>query len=209
MATNAFVNIDIKEAEHLADLTGIVHDFRATKRFAEQLKKMLEGGISHPLHEPMTIAILARYSRPFQSGRRYRLRITDITELSQQQKEAHDRFRLWRDKHIAHSVNVFEENQPVARYWVERFNNEGFTSVECNSNELAGMSLWDVEMVIELATHFIDQLTPRLKHEKGKVLAVVQSLPKDEVLKNEKPMSFSKMKDVGKNRKRHPRKRGQ
>lgn len=149
MATNKFVEIEINEAEHLADLTGIVHDFERTKHFAEQLKEMIEGG-NHSVHEPMTIAILVRYSRPFVSGVRYRLNETDLGEFSPDQRAAHDRFILWRNKHIAHSVNVFEENQPVARYWAERFDDEGFTSVECNSSELVGMSLRDVEMVIEL-----------------------------------------------------------
>jgi hypothetical protein len=147
MATNAFVEIDIEAAAYLADLTGIAHDFERAKHFAEQLKEMIEGGIHH-VHEPMTIAILIRYSRPFVSGVRYHLNERDLEELSPEQRAAHDGFILWRNKHIAHSVNVFEENQPVARYWVERFDDEGFSSVECNSTELAGMSLCNVEMVI-------------------------------------------------------------
>ena len=208
MATNAFVEIDIEEATHLADLTGIVRDFERTKHFAKQLKEMIEGGI-HPVHEPMTIAILICYSRPFVSGVRYHLNETDLEELSPEKRAAHDGFILWRNKHIAHSVNVFEENQPVARYWVERFDSEGFSSVECNSTELAGMSLYDVEMVMELTTHFIEKLKPRLKCEKKKVLEIVQSLRSEEVLAMAKPANVSKMKDVGKVRKQRSRQRGQ
>jgi hypothetical protein len=208
MATNAFVEINIEEAAHLADLTGIVHDFERTKHFAEQLKEMIEGGI-HPVHEPMTIAILIRYSRPFVSGVRYHLNERDLEELSPEQRAAHDGFILWRNKHIAHSVNVFEENQPVARYWVERFDSEGFSSVECNSTELAGMSLYDVEMVMELTTHFIEKLKPRLKCEKKKVLEIVQSLKREDVLVMAKPASVSNMKDVGKVRKQRSRQHGQ
>jgi len=209
MATNAFVEIDIDEAADLADLTGITHDFESTKRFAVQLKEMLEGGVSHPLHEPMTIAILVRYNRPFFEGVRRPLTKEDLVELSPEQRATHDKFRLWRSKHITHSVNVFEENQPIARYWVERFDDEGFTSVECNSSELVGMSLCDVEMVIELATHFIEKLKPRLKDEKKKVLEVVQSLPKEEVLAMARPASVSNMKDVRVSRKQRSRQRGQ
>ena len=210
MATNAFVPINIEEAEHLADLTGISHDFETTKQFATQLKEMLEGGPSHPLHEPMTTAILVSYSRPFKKGKRHFLgKQTDLETLSQEQRFAHDKFLLWRDKHIAHSVNVFEENQPIARYWVERFDDEGFTSVECNSIILTGMSLHDVEMVIELATHFIEELKQQITREKKKVLEVLQSLPRDQVLTMAKPVKVSSMKDVGKNRKQRIRQRGQ
>jgi len=197
MATK-FVEIDIKEAEHLADLTGIVLDFKMTKRFAEQHIEMLDGGVAHRLHEPMTIAILVRYSRPFASGVRHSLTKRDLEGLSPKQRESHDQFLNWRNKHIAHSVNIFEENQPVARYWVERFDDEGFTSVECNSTQLVGMSLCDVKMIIELATYFIKILKPQVKCENEKVLKVVNSLPREEILKMEKPVKVSSIKDVNK-----------
>ena len=142
MATNTFVEIDIPEAVDLADLTGISHDFESAKQFATQLKDMFEREPpDYSSVEPMTTAILVRYSRPFTTGVRRRIKETELETLSIEQRAAHDRFRLWRDKHIAHSVNAFEENHPVARYYLERFNDEGFTSVECNSNQLIGMSL--------------------------------------------------------------------
>jgi hypothetical protein len=203
MATNTFVEIDIPEALHLADLSGIVHDFEGAKYFATQLKEMLaRNPPEYSLVEPMTTAILVRYSRPFTTGVRRRIKEEDLETLSPEQRETHDHFRLWRDKHIAHSVNVFEENQPVARYWVERFDDEGFTSIECNQSQLIGMSLNDVEMVIELATHFIEELKLRLKREKEKVLAVVQSLPKQQVLGMAKPAHAPNVNDVAKVRKR-------
>lgn len=203
MATNTFVEIDIPEAVELADLTGISHDFESAKQFATQLKDMFEREPpDYSLVEPMTTAILVRYSRPFTTGVRRRIKETELETLSIEQRAAHDRFRLWRDKHIAHSVNAFEENHPVARYYVERFNDEGFTSVECNSNQLIGMSLHDVEMIIELAVHFIEELKPRIKREKERVLEIVRSLPREQVLGMAKPARVPHMKDVGKVRKR-------
>ena len=124
--------------------------------------------------------------------------------LSSKQREAHNRFRLWRSRHIAHSVNVFEENQPIARYWVKRFDEEGFTSVECNSHLLVWMSSHDIEMVIELTTHFIEKLKPLIKAEKEKVLEIIRSLPKEKVFAMAKPVKVPKIKDVGKIRKRQP-----
>lgn len=205
-----FVNIDDEEASHLADLTGISHDFESTRRFAEQLKEMLEeGGGSHLLHEPMTIAILVRYSRPFLGGKRYHLGGNDLNALSLKQREAHELFHLWRDKHIAHSVNVFEDNQLIARYEAKRFANEGFISVDCNSTVVVGMSLHDVEMVIELATHFIEKLKAQIEHEKKDALERVNARPRDQVLKKAKPARVTSMKDVGKERKQRARGDGQ
>lgn len=203
MATNSFVEIDIPGAVELADLTGIFYDFESAKHFATQLKEMLERNPpDYSLVEPMTTAILVRYSRPFTTGVRRMIKKNEIKTLSSAQRDAHDRFRLWRDKHIAHSVNVFEENQLVARYWVERFDVEGFSSVECNVSQLIGMSLHDTEMVIELATHFIEELKPSLKLEKEKLLERVRSLPRAQVIAMAKPAIVPHMKDVGRVRKK-------
>lgn len=119
MATNTFQEIDIPEAADLADLTGILYDFESAKRFAIQLKEMLNRERpDYSLVDPMTIAILVRYSRPFATGKRRRIGDMELRTLSSKQRSAHDRFLLWRNRHIAHSVNVFEDNQPVVRYWV-------------------------------------------------------------------------------------------
>ena len=201
MATNSFVEIDIPEAAELADLSGVLLDFEATKRFAVQLKIMLaEENPEYSSWEPMTTAILVRYSRPFANGRRQRLREEDLRTLSSTQRKSHDRFRNWRDKHIAHSVNVFEDNQPVARYWVERFDDEGFTSVECNSHQLVGLSSSDIDQVIELTSHFIEYLKPRIRAEKKKVLTIVRTMPKEDVLAMKKPLNVPKVEDAGKER---------
>jgi len=203
MATNTFVEINIPQALDLADLTGIVNDFESVKHFAAQLKGMLmRYPPDYSLVKPMTTAILVRYGRPFTTGIRRRIKDHELVTLSPEQRLAHDYFRLWRDKHIAHSVNVFEENQPVARSWVERFDDEGFTSISCNSNQLIGMSFKDVEMVIGLATHFTEELNPILKREEGKVLSIVRSLPKEQILRMAKPARAPKISDVAKVRKR-------
>jgi len=197
------VEIDIPEAIGLADLTGISNDFESAKLFAIRLKEMLERNPpDYSLVEPMTTAILVRYSRPFTSGVRRRIKETEFATISTEQRAIHDRFRLWRDKHIAHAVNVFEDNQPVARYWLECLDDKGFTSIECNSSQLIGMCLHDVEMIIQLTTYFIEELKPNIKREKEKVLEIVRSLPKKEVLAMAKPARAPKMKDIEKVRTR-------
>lgn len=203
MATHTFVNIDIPEAIDLADLTGILFDLNSSRRFAIELKEMLERKPpDYSLVEPLTTAIIVRYSRPFTTGVRRRIEETELNTLSREQRVTHDGFRFWRDKHIAHSVNAFEENQPVARYCVERFDDDGFTSVECIPSQVIGMSLHDVETIIELATHFIETLEARLKSEKEKVLEIVRSLPREQVLSMAKPTRRKSIQHVGKKRKR-------
>jgi len=203
MATNTFVEIDIPEAVDLADLTGVRNDFDKSKRFAIYLKGMFERNpADFSLAEPMTIAILIIYNRPFTKGVRHWNREEDIKNLSTEHREAHNRFRFWRDKHITHSVNPFEDNQPIARYWVERFDDEGFTSVSCNSSELIGMSLCDVEMIIDLSNYFISRLQHRIEIEENRVLEAIRLLPKQQVLSMKKSAKLPNMDDIGKARKR-------
>lgn len=183
MATNTFVDIDLPEASDLADLTGIRDDLHSARSFAQELKKIFEAERPNwGLVDPLSTAILVRYSRPFMTGVRKRLNKEALRALSGPQQQKHDRLRAFRDKHIAHSVNEFEENQPVARYWVERVEEEGITSVECNHARVIGLSLADLEDVIELTNTMISYVDGRLKQEKAKVLEIVRTMPLDQVL---------------------------
>ena len=121
------------------------------------------------------------YSRPFVTGVRKWLGEEGLKVLDSQQRKKHERLRAFRDKHIAHSVNAFEENQPVARYWLERVKDEGITSIECNHTRIIGMSSADLEDVIELSTAMLSYVEARLKEEK-RVLEIVRQIPVEQIL---------------------------
>ncbi len=183
MATNTFVEIDLPEAVDLADLTGIRIDLENARSYAQLLKKLLESkNKDWELVEPLSTAILVRYSRAFVSGVRQHLGEEALGTLTKQQRDKHTRLRAFRDKHVAHSVNAFEENQPVARYWLERVNKEGITSVECNHARVTGLSSVDIEDVIELTTALLSYVDSRLEQEKAKVLEIVRKIPIENVL---------------------------
>ena len=201
MGTNTFVEIDLPEAADLADLTGIQVDLATARDFAQMLKKIFES--KKPdwnLVDPLSTAVLVRYSRLFVTGVRARLGEEALQTLSGPQREKHIRLRAFRDKHIAHSVNAFEDNQPVARYWVERVKEEGITSVECNHTRIAGLSSDDVEAVIELTTVMLSYVDARLKEEKAKVLEIVRKMPAEEVLSGSKGPRHPDMKSIHKRR---------
>ena len=183
MATSTFVEIDIPEAADLADLTGIQFDLESARSLSQMLKKELESEKPDwSLVDPLSTAILVRYSRPFVSGVRQHLGEEAIQTLTKQQQCKHQRLRAFRDKHIAHSVNAFEENQPVAQYWMERVNEEGITSIECTHTRVVGLASSDVEDVVELTTALLSYVNARLEQEKAKVLEVVGKMPVQEVL---------------------------
>jgi hypothetical protein len=204
MATDTFVEIDLPEARDLADLTGIQIDLLSARDFARMLQKEFESKRPNwDLVDPLSTAILVRYSRAFVTGVRMRLEEDALQTLSGPQREEHRRLRAFRDKHISHSVNAFEDNQPIARYWMERVTEEGVTSVECNHTRILGLSSADVESVIELTTALLSHVDARLASEKAKVLEIVRKMPLDDLLsKGRRGPQHLNLEDVHKSRKR-------
>lgn len=204
MATNTFVEIDLPEATDLADLTGIRFDLGSARSLSLMLMKEFESEKPNwPIVDPLSIAILVRYSRAFVSGVRQHLGEEVIQTLTTIQQTKHQRLRSFRDKHIAHSVNAFEENQPIARYWIERVDEEGITSVECNHSRVVGLGSDDVEDVIELTTALLTYVDLRLEQEKSKIFEIVRKMPVQEVLaKGRKGPRIPDMKKIHKARKK-------
>ena len=203
MATNTFVQIDLPEATDLADLTGIQIDLATARDFAKMVNEIFESEKPDlSLVDPLSTAVLVRYSRAFVTGVRTRLGEDALQHLNAAQRQKHDQLRAFRDKHIAHSVNAFEENQPIARYRIGHVKEEGITSVECSHTSVSGLSSDDVEAVIELATAMLCYVDSRLKEEKARILKIVRRMPIEEVLS--KGQKFSQFPDLKKVHQRRP-----
>jgi hypothetical protein len=183
MATNTWVDLRLPEAADLADYTGIEFDLRSAQEFARML--LQERKKQNPdwnLSDPLTTAILVRYARPFATGARLRLGEDALAELSPQQLQCHEYFSALRDKHIAHSVNAFEESQPTARYWVERVHEEGITEITCQHHRIIGMSIPDLGAMIDLTAVLQQYVKRKIDEERAKLLGIVRSRPIDEIL---------------------------
>jgi hypothetical protein len=72
-------------------------------------------------------------------------------------------------------VNDFEESTPVARYWVERVQEEGITSIECNHRRIVGLSGQDFQDIIDLASTWLEYVQQKLKEEKNRLLPMKNS----------------------------------
>src|SRR5215467_12191895 len=101
------------------------------------------------------VATIIRYARAF-SGVRLKLYKDAGSILTDEQRSKHDHLMLIRSKYIAHSVNAFEESQPVARYRVERVKEEGITSIACNHRRIVGLSEQDLTDIIDLASTWLN-----------------------------------------------------
>ena len=183
MAVHAFVEFEIPQAKVFADLTGIRYDLESACSLARRLQKEMEGDkADYELVDALTTAILVRYSRPFLKGVRKWPMEDALGRLSEDQRRQHERFRYFRDKHIAHSVNAFEENQPIARYVEGREHSEGVYSVACLHGRVVGLSSSETEKVMELTTAMIEYVDCLLDTEKETLLAKVRAISFDHLL---------------------------
>jgi hypothetical protein len=89
-----------------------------------------------------------------------------------------------RDKYIAHSVNSFEESQPVARYWVEQVKEDGITSIECNHRRIVGLGEQDFIDIIDLASTWLKYVQEKLSEEKGRLLPIVRKIPLEQLFQS-------------------------
>lgn len=183
MATYTWADLYIPEAATLADLSGISLDLRSAREFAELLAEQFGvGKTNRRLVEPLSIAITVMYSRPFVTGVRRRLGEADLAILTPQQRAAHDHIRAYRDKHVAHSVNSFEENLPRANYCLERVNQEGITSIGHGCGRVTGLSGADLKAVIELTSALQAHVDFLIAKEQEHLLEIVRRMPLDQVL---------------------------
>jgi hypothetical protein len=202
MATNTFVELNLPEAADVADLTGVHYDLESAKDLALKLRAMVSAGrtCDFSLVDALSTAILVRYSRAFVKGVRRPLQQDALHELSDSQRTNREYFIPLRHKHIAHSVNSFEESTPVARYWVERVETEGITSIECNHHLVMGSK--DLDALVELIDVLLQFVDKRIAEEKKRLLAIVRAMPLAVVISGAGRVTVLARGPVNKSRKR-------
>lgn len=186
MATHTFVDFEQPEAFELARLTSIEHDLRSARDLCIYLENQFavapNGWPPSEITDAFSTAIVVRYSRAFVTGVRHGLGKRELFVLSQEQLDNHNRLRALRDKHMAHSVNAFENTRVQARYCLERVNDEGITSVSAAHYRVFGLSQRDIESLKELCTCLLAHVDQLIDHEKKALLRVIRALPLGKVL---------------------------
>jgi len=210
MAVWRFVNLDIKEAQLLADLTGVLRDLEATEAICDsllgELQKLGESQKSLwdlRMLEALSAAALVRYARSFGSGVRAQTPESVFKGLSEGQAADHKWFMDLRDKYIAHSVNAFEENQVVAYLMPEERGPRGVSSISVQERRLASLGHDDVGRLKALCTEFRSRISQIVEEEREKVLKCARTLPVDKLYAQvDPPPKAAFGSDVGKPRKR-------
>ena len=186
MATHTFVHFEHEEAAPLARLKSIHFDLSSTIQLCEYFESQCEhsphGYAGSEITDAFSTAILVRYSRAFIWGVRRGLGEEALSLRNNEQRAAHERLRAFRDKHVAHSVNAFEETKVQARYCEERVQEEGITGVSAAHYRVIGLSSKDMCDVVELCKALLVYVDDDIEKEQKRLLAVLRAMPLTEVL---------------------------
>lgn len=186
MATYTFVDFEHDRSTALAHLHSIHFDLSSVIQLCEfldaQCKKSEHYYAGAELTDAFSTAILVRYVRAFSSGVRRSLGKDALKTLSSEQRANHDRLKAFRDRHIAHSVNAFEDTKVQARYCAERVAEEGITSVSAAHYRVVGLGGKDVVDMIDLCKTLLLYVQGEIEKEKQNLLAFIRSIPLPDIL---------------------------
>jgi hypothetical protein len=205
VSTYTFVNFAHKEAAELARLKSIHFDLWSVIQLCEffeaQCAESAHGYASSEISDAFSTAILVRYSRAFASGVRRGLGEEALGTFTIEQRASHDHLRAYRDKHVAHSVNAFEETQIQARFCLERVEQEGITGVSAVHYRVVGLGSKDVSNTIGLCKTLLGFVDAEIHKEEERLLAHLRAMSLSDVLSNpSEPALIPDHSKIGKRR---------
>ena len=130
----------------------------------------------------MTTAILVRFIRAFGGGKRYCDTKHILSILSEKEKEKYEYFKNIRSKHVAHSVNEFEDNQ-VKAYYIKGAADNGVNSIGLGCNRVVGLSSVDINAIHGICQTLMAKVKSEMELEKKKLMALVSTYTAEDIFK--------------------------
>ncbi len=124
------------------------------------------------------------------SGVRKRIKIEDVG-LDTNELSKHKWLLETRNKHIAHSVNEFEENRVVGNYVLETPEGKGITGISVQHGRVIGLSSQDATSVINISTKILEFVIKDVNKEKSRVLSIVRQSDIKDILQQGKQSAFN------------------
>lgn len=178
------VRLNTENAKRLADIAGIHEDLKFTVQLCERLLNLDENSEHDELlKEALWAAALISYARCFAEGKRYGLSEDTLQAAGDQALEVHRHFVNLRNKHIAHSVNPFEQvevgvilSEPDKKERkVERVVTFGLRLVSMNKPAIRGL--------LTLAATLLDEIKVQARELEEVVHTEASQIPYDELVK--------------------------
>jgi len=205
VAVHTFACFESTETKRLADLTGIRFDLTSALAMAKELISLEDADFArlNVMADALTTALVVRYSRAFVSGVRT-VRAEDVLQgLSAEQASLHEELLSLRNKHVAHSVNSYEESQPVVRFCLDTVAHDGVYSVDCNHARMTTLAADVCQQIAELLNAVVQNVDAAIDAERVRLLPIARQMPLKKLLdqKNRRPMLQTRQ-HIDKRRKR-------
>jgi hypothetical protein len=175
MADYTGYRFPVPEAARLASLGGIEQDLRGVIAYCDLLVERSEiTKLNFFEWEAFSSAAVIRYARCFSSGVRDYLAhdLLDSADLELQQ--AHRFFMDLRSKHVAHSVNPFEENDVTLQIAAHFQSSQEICAVNTAHGRRIGLSFGAPDLLKRLAEWLLRKVKEEMKVEKAALLQIAR-----------------------------------
>ncbi len=193
MATWRYVDFSRPEAQRLADLNGIDFDLQSVVEYCDLFLSKEYPAPSIEESRVMTavcVAAVVTYGRTMTTGVRSGITLEQIRELPAHLQDAHQYFKDFRDKFIAHSVNALEENAVVAYLVPEERGPRAVASISVQHGRVMMLAPYDMTGLRDLAKALTAIIAAESEIEQSAVLALAQSLPVDALYETDAGPAF-------------------
>ena len=183
---------NIPEATALASYMGAQSDMRQVKIFCDVLIERYAGdhlkksefdivGFSTPIDfdewDAFTAAACIRYARCFKTGVRIALDPLDVASAKPDYVELHEFVIALRDKHIAHSVNAFEDNVVMVTIRDDFQSALQVDTVSARHTRRSGLAMRDPARLKDLSQWWYDHLEVLIRAERTRLLEIARRTP--------------------------------
>lgn len=173
MAHYANYRFPVPEARQLASLESISVDLQAVLEYCDRLDQLRGQKLDSQLWEALGAAAVVRYARCFSPGARDELEHAMLDRAPAELKLSHKYFIAVRSKHVAHSVNEFEENDVTVtiRQDGESLEIQGIGS---HHGRVAGLAFQDVDRLRELCNWVLQETRQAAAVERAQLLPLAR-----------------------------------
>ena len=180
--------VDFEEAQKLADLGAILQDLKFTMATCLKLENRInEQSDDSLLIESLWTAALIRYARCFATGKRYGLDETIFEGLEGEPIKTHKFYIDLRSKHIAHSVNPFEQMEVGLMLSPKTQKNKEIIGVATLSMRQITLNEQGVHQLGLLSKALVEKVAELGKRYEGKVLEKGKKIPIEELYSRARP----------------------
>lgn len=166
----------ISEAKRLASLAGAEIDMRAVVEVCERLDALDDiSKFDVVLWEALSGAAVIRYGRCFKQGVRHYLPVKALLAAPRELQETHSFIIALRDKHIAHSVNPFEENEVTVQIGDHFKSSQEIASVNTAHGRVLGLSFGMLAQLGEVAKWWLTWLHSESEIERSKLVSLART----------------------------------